>query len=133
MKKQPFPVLLNITCIFIAFTVGLLIGRNIIHGDVQISEIQTLPKYANKSPVSPHEVTQAPAEAVSFPIDINSASKTELMTLPGIGDTLAQRILDYKTENGPFPSPEELLSVPGIGSSKLEAILDLITTGGTLP
>jgi len=52
------------------------------------------------------------------------------MTLPGIGETLAERIVVYRNTHGRFRSVEQLLNVEGIGTGKLEAILDYITTGG---
>lgn len=59
-------------------------------------------------------------------IRINSATLDELDTLPGIGPALAQTIVEYRTENGPFTSLEDLDNVPGIGPSKLEALRDMI-------
>ena len=52
------------------------------------------------------------------------------MALPGIGDVLAQRIVDYRLENGSFSTLEELLNVEGIGKKRLEEIMDMITLGG---
>lgn len=60
-------------------------------------------------------------------ININTASKEELESLPGIGSTLAQRIIEYREENGLFSSAEDLLRVKGIGEKKLERIKDQIT------
>jgi len=62
-------------------------------------------------------------------ININTASREELETLPGIGEVLAQRIIDYRRTNGYFKSIEEIKEVSGIGEKKFEAIKDLITVG----
>ena len=80
----------------------------------------------------PETVTQATevTESITFPIDINHAEKEKLMALPGIGEVLAQRILDYREENGYFSSVEELLNVDGVGKKRLEEIWDLIVIGG---
>ncbi len=56
------------------------------------------------------------------PLDLNTATAEELDRLPGIGKVLAGRIVQYRTENGPFQSPEELLNVEGIGEKILSNI-----------
>jgi competence protein ComEA len=60
-------------------------------------------------------------------IDINRAEPWLLEALPGIGEVLAQRIADYRTENGPFRIIEDLLKVSGIGPATFEQIKDYIT------
>ena len=60
-------------------------------------------------------------------VNINTAGLAELETLPRVGEVLAQRIIDYRTANGPFASVDALLDVSGIGESTLEGFRDLVT------
>ncbi|WP_106848321.1 ComEA family DNA-binding protein [Blastococcus sp. Marseille-P5729] len=60
-------------------------------------------------------------------VDINSANVTQLDELPGIGPVLAQRIVDFREENGPFKSVEELENVSGVGPAVLAKVKDLVT------
>ncbi len=59
-------------------------------------------------------------------ININTASKELLMEINGIGESLATRIIEYRTQNGPFESIEEIVNVSGIGQKKLENMRDMI-------
>ena len=59
-------------------------------------------------------------------VNINTASKEELMTLPGIGETKALAILAYRQECGPFSSLEELKKVEGIKESVFSKVKELI-------
>jgi competence protein ComEA len=72
-------------------------------------------------------VPQAGETASLQKIDINRAEPWLLEALPGIGEVLAQRIVDYRSQNGPFRMVEDLLNVSGIGSATLENIKDFIT------
>lgn len=60
-------------------------------------------------------------------VDINRAEVWLLESLPGIGETLAKRIVDYRQQNGLFHNTSELLEVAGIGTTTYENIKDLIT------
>ena len=59
-------------------------------------------------------------------VNINTANKDELDTLPGIGEVTAEKIIEYRNKNGKFASKEEIKEVSGIGDSKYEQIKDLI-------
>lgn len=61
-------------------------------------------------------------------VNINTAQIEELMTLEGIGETYAGRIIEYRENNGSFKAPEDLLNVKGIGEKMFEANKDRIVT-----
>ena len=60
-------------------------------------------------------------------ININLASRNELMDLPGIGSVLAERIIEYRNQNGPFAQIEDLRNVSGIGERRFDTIKDKVT------
>lgn len=62
-------------------------------------------------------------------ININTASVAELEGLPGIGESKASAIVQYRTDHGPFKSVSELDNVPGIGPSTLANLTPLVTVG----
>jgi len=64
-------------------------------------------------------------------VDLNRAGLEELMSLPGIGEVLAGRILEYRAQNGDFHSVQELTKVEGIGEKTLMKLLNYITVEGT--
>lgn len=55
-------------------------------------------------------------------VNINTANAAQLTQLPGVGPTIAQKIIDYRTTNGSFTSVDDLTKVPGIGAAKLAQI-----------
>ena len=129
MKKPKVHILVILTLIFAAFTLGLYLGRTLGTAAITVSvplPMQTLPPETTAATEAPTEETQG----ITFPININQAGLEEFMALPGIGEVLAQRILNYREENGPFSNPEALMNVEGIGKKRLEEMLDLITIGG---
>ena len=75
--------------------------------------------------------TQATAPAKetgkSVVVNINSAGQGDLERLPGIGPSLAKKILDFRQKNGQFKTPNDLMAVPGIGEKKFEQLKNLIT------
>ena len=60
-------------------------------------------------------------------VNINTATQTELETLPGIGPSIALKIINYRKENGKFSNVEELKNVYGIGDNKFEAMKKYVT------
>ena len=70
------------------------------------------------------------AVCIDGKININTASQEELMLLPGIGETLSQRIIAYRESIGNFSSIEELLIIKGIGRTSLDKLSEYITLGG---
>jgi competence protein ComEA len=65
----------------------------------------------------------------SGPLDINTASASDLDGLPGIGQSFADRIIEYRTTNGPFASVEDLQKVKGIGAALFAKIAPLVSVG----
>ncbi|WP_241996319.1 ComEA family DNA-binding protein [Kribbella antiqua] len=71
----------------------------------------------------PGPATSTPANpSTNTPVDLNTATLAQLDALPGVGPVLAQRILDYRTENGPFTTIDQLQEIPGVGPKKFESL-----------
>jgi competence protein ComEA len=60
-------------------------------------------------------------------VSLSSATVEQLDELPGVGPITAQKIVDYRTEHGPFASVDDLDAVPGIGPTRIEQLRDLVT------
>ena len=84
-----------------------------------------IPKIGEEN--APVEISLELESGDSQKININTATKEQLMTLPGIGEVLAGRIVDYR-ENTSFNNIEDIKNVSGIGDKKFEGIQDLIIT-----
>ncbi|MBQ6997177.1 MAG: helix-hairpin-helix domain-containing protein [Oscillospiraceae bacterium] len=114
MKNRGVWLLLIVMIIFASILIGFFLGRNTGRAEIRISR---LPQATSAT-----GATQPPDK-----VNINTAGVEELQKLPGIGAVLAQRIVDYRSENGPFETVTELTMVSGIGVEKLNQILDYIT------
>ncbi len=64
---------------------------------------------------------------IGGPVNINTASLAQLETLPGVGPSTAQKIIDYRAQSGGFKAIDELKNVPGIGDAKFDAVKDVIS------
>src|ERR1051326_256308 len=63
-------------------------------------------------------------------VNVNTASKDELVSVKGIGEKRAQAIIDYRTKNGPFKTVDDLEKVPGIGPGIMKQIKSQISVSG---
>lgn len=92
-----------------------------------------VPKKGESMPVSNNPATAtanfstSSAPANLHKININTAGLEELKSLPGIGDVLAERIIEYRNANGPFKKIEDIMNVEKIGPKTFENIKDKIT------
>jgi competence protein ComEA len=84
--------------------------------------VETIPDLSEKQSPSATPV-------LGGPININLATQTELESLPGIGPAIAQRIIEYRQQFGPFQKIEEIKAVNGIGDAKFDQIKEYITVG----
>ena len=66
-------------------------------------------------------------QAGESPVNLNTATREELMTLPGIGEAKADAVIAYREENGGFSSPEEIMNISGIKEAVFSQIKDRIT------
>ena len=124
MKNSGTLFLVGLTLLFVGFVAGMLVGRNIENDGITI---QTNPPQIVSTKAPAESVGETQSQDKDQKININTAHPALLDTLPGIGPVLAQRIIDYREEHGPFQSISELSYVEGIGTERMLVIYDLIT------
>lgn len=104
----------------IVFSGLLLLTINIIRGN----------QVRNSIPVNATVVSSGINKGIPEPssekIDLNQATLTQLETLPGIGETKANAIIEFRNKYGAFEDISELSYVPGIGNTLLKSIQDLV-------
>ena len=117
MKNGRYILLLTIA-LSVTLVLGIFVGRNVNSGFVSLSAEDF------------SEETRNTRENMDYRLDINTATKAQLMELPGIGEVMAERIIAYRTEQGLFSSIDALLDIEGIGEKTLQQIEKMITVGG---
>ena len=117
MKKGAWLLLISFVC-SLCIVLGIFVGRNM-HGHYAVL------------PANIQETNNDGQQGqIDFRIDLNTATERQLMELPGIGEIMAKRIVDYRTDHGPFQSTDDLIHVDGIGEKTLQEIQMLIKAGG---
>lgn len=112
-----------ITALFLVLVVGFGLG-----GRGNDAEVVTT-EFAVKSNSELYEQTAADGkENETVRINLNTCTKQQLETLPGIGPVLAERIIEFRDENGGFKTIEDITKVSGIGAAIYEDIYRLICT-----
>ena len=101
--------------------------KTAVSGSGLMTTAKTAKATTNKVIVNATRATKT--EAFNGVININTASAEELTVLNGIGEKTADKIIEYRNENGKFSSIDEIMNVSGIGEKKFEKIKEHITVG----
>ena len=138
MKRIAYHVWVWVLCLAVcACAVGFLIGRLSAGGTVRVRTGHPADDVASAAlgtssadpsdTASAEEMPAPQTPTADAPLNLNTATKEELMLLPRIGETLAERILAYRAENGSFVSTEQLMDIDGIGEGTYNSLRDLVT------
>ncbi|TCC05989.1 ComEA family DNA-binding protein [Kribbella soli] len=103
----------------------LNLARQVTDGEQIIVGATTQPPPTNQPPSTSGP---SPTSARDAPVNLNTATLDQLDALPGVGPVLAQRILDYRTQNGPFTTIDQLQEVPGVGPKKFDSLKPHVRT-----
>lgn len=117
--------LLIFTGLALAFLTGWFLGSGGGTSDFSVSAERSGPELPLVSPTE----NPAPGILEGECINLNTASRSDLERLPGIGQKRAEDIIAYREAHGPFRTVEDLTDVPGIGEKTLQNLLDYITVG----
>ena len=101
--------------------------RNVLTIAAVASLLATLPPVAASAQTKPTPAASKPA--LTTPVNINTASATDLEGLPGVGAKTAARIVEYRQKNGPFKKVEELMNVRGLGEKNFLKLKPQLTVG----
>ena len=128
MRTKESTIFWLLGAIFVAVCICLILYSNAARTAdplrvAEISSASASEQYVDRQNSS----ADAQSEPPSPPININTATADEFLSLPGIGEVLAARIIEYREQNGGFDSIAEIKEVSGIGDATFEAIKDMIT------
>ncbi len=132
MRRNTFSIIAAVTLLFAGFLLGYFTGRNVSGPQILVAPgVSDGPAVVTAPPLEEAETI----DAVTFPININTASAEMLAQLPGIGEVLAGRIIEYRQAFGAFETPEELMEVEGISENRFHSLADLISVheGSPIP
>lgn len=115
MRKRELIPIIAVCALFLIACVAVFVTNLVPRGGYEV--------LTERAPA----VVESAKPSESELVDINSASVEELVTLPGIGRSLAERIVEYRETNGAFGSPADIMQVKGIGEGIYSNISDYIT------
>ena len=128
MKNNALHPLLFAVILFSVFMIGVLVGRLVPLGEKAMQTSFDMSKVSADGSCASTEVD--PNVFSSGKLNINAATEADFALLPGIGETLAERIVAYRQQNGLFSSIDDITHVKGIGADTFTKISQYITVGG---
>lgn len=109
MQKLLYPAL---SLCFLLGMLGFFLGRRSVQGLILTTQHAAPTQALTRSLPADHDSPSSPA---AQRVELNRATLEDLIALPGIGESRAQRIVEYREEHGPFSHTTELMNISGIG------------------